>query len=93
MREKFGGFTVWVIRLCHFPGESCFSVANRIKISGCGWMTSDKKEDFIRRFRDLLDGERIPEKARPYYIRHLERWGTAVRHRPAGVDKKDFLEG
>jgi integron integrase len=56
-------------------------------------MTSDKKEDFIRRFGDLLGRERIPEMARPYYIRHLERWGTAVRHRPAGVDKKDFLEG
>ncbi len=56
-------------------------------------MASDKKADFNRRFGDLLNSERIPEKARPYYIRHLERWGSAVRHRPAGVDKKDFLEG
>jgi hypothetical protein len=70
-----------------------FLFADGMKISGCGWMTSDKKEDFIRGFQDLLDRERIPEKARPYYNRHLERWGTAVRHRPAGVDKKDFLEG
>jgi len=56
-------------------------------------MTSRKKEDFSRRFIDLLERERVPAKARQYYVRHLERWGSAFRQRPAEVDKKDFLEG
>lgn len=42
---------------------------------------------------DLLDSERVPERARPYYIRNLESWGAGVRGRPAGVGKQDFLEG
>ncbi len=56
-------------------------------------MTSHKKDEFSRGFQDLLVRERVPEKARPYYLRHLERWGAAFRLRPAGVAKKDFLEG
>lgn len=56
-------------------------------------MTSDKKEEFSRRFQDLLVREGVPEKARPYYARHLERWGVAFRQRPANVEKHDFLEG
>ena len=56
-------------------------------------MTSGKKEDFLRRFRELLVQRGVSEKARPYYERHLERWGAALRKRPEGVSKKDFLEG
>lgn len=56
-------------------------------------MASDKKEAFLGIFRDLLEKERVAEKARAYYVRHLERWGGAFRQRPAGMAKKDFLEG
>ncbi len=56
-------------------------------------MTSHKKDEFSRDFQDLLVRERVPEKARPYYLRHLERWGAAFRQRPAGISKKDSLEG
>ncbi len=56
-------------------------------------MTSHKKDEFSRDFQDLLVRERVPERARPYYLRHLERWGAAFRQRPAGISKKDFLEG
>ncbi|MFD2258142.1 hypothetical protein ACFSSA_15785 [Luteolibacter algae] len=55
-------------------------------------MTSGKKDEFLRDFQDLLVRERVPEKSRPYYLRHLERWGVAFRQRPAGISKKDFLE-
>jgi hypothetical protein len=56
-------------------------------------MTSSKKEDFSRGFVELLGKEGISEMARPYYLRHLERWGVAFRQRPAEMSKKDFLEG
>jgi hypothetical protein len=56
-------------------------------------MTSSKKENFSRDFIKLLGKERISEKARPYYLRHLERWGVAFRQRPAEMGKKVFLEG
>lgn len=56
-------------------------------------MTSSKKADFLRNFNDLLNREGIPEKARLYYVRHLERWGVAVRQRPVEMGKGDFLEG
>jgi len=56
-------------------------------------MTRSKKEEFSRRFWSLLVEEGVSEKARPYYMRHLERWGVAVRQRPVDVGKKDFLEG
>ncbi|MFK7851435.1 MAG: integron integrase, partial [Akkermansiaceae bacterium] len=32
------------------------------------------------------------ERARPYYARHLERWGQAFRKRNKEQSKKDFLE-
>ena len=56
-------------------------------------MTSYKKDDFLTDFMELLLREGVPEKARPYYFRHLERWGAAFRQRPTGVAKQDFLEG
>lgn len=56
-------------------------------------MTSHKRDAFLRGFHELLAKERVPEKARPYYLRHLERWGVAFRQRPAGVSKQDFLDG
>ena len=56
-------------------------------------MTSNKKEEFSRQFMGLLVREGVSERARPYYMRHLERWGAAMRRRPAGMGRKDFLEG
>lgn len=56
-------------------------------------MTSRKREEFSRRFDELLKVERVSEKARPYFVRHLERWGVAFRKRPVDVAKQDFLEG
>ena len=56
-------------------------------------MTSRKKDEFSRCFKDLLIKERVPERAQPYYLRHLERWGVAFRQRPAGVSQQEFLEG
>ncbi|MCH7228547.1 hypothetical protein MLD59_20570, partial [Verrucomicrobiaceae bacterium E54] len=37
--------------------------------------------------------ERVAERARPYYLKHLERWGAALRARPSETSKQDFLEG
>lgn len=56
-------------------------------------MTRNKKDAFLRDFEDLLVQERIAERARPYYLKHLERWGAALRARPTGTSKEDFLEG
>ena len=42
-------------------------------------MTSSKKEEFSRRFVDLLVKECVSEKARHYFVRHLEPWGSAFR--------------
>jgi hypothetical protein len=56
-------------------------------------MTSSKKEDFSRDFLGLLGKEGISEKARPYYLRYLERWGVVFRLRPAEMSERDFLEG
>ena len=49
-------------------------------------------EEFFRLFQDLLAKERVPEKVRPYYHKHLERWGLAFRRRPVGLAKQDFLD-
>ena len=56
-------------------------------------MTRSKREDFRRRFEDLMEKVGVAPKARPYYHRHLERWGQALRRRPAGQSAPDFLEG
>ena len=56
-------------------------------------MASRKRDELSKRFEDLMEGERVPKKARPYYVRHLERWGAAFRQRPPEVGKQDFLEG
>lgn len=47
----------------------------------------------MKDFEDLLVHERIAERARPHYVKHLERWGAALRARPKGASKEDFLEG
>ena len=56
-------------------------------------MTRNKKDAFLKDFEDLLVHERIAERARPHYVKHLERWGAALRARPTGTSKEDFLEG
>ncbi len=55
-------------------------------------MASCSREEFFRLFQDLLAKERVPEKVRPYYHKHLERWGLAFRRRPVGLAKQDFLD-
>jgi len=39
--------------------------------------TSSTRPSNWQRYIDLLDRERIPEKARPYYMRHVERFIAA----------------
>lgn len=41
----------------------------------------------------MLLERRVSEKVRPYFMRHLENWGVALRVRPSGVSKEDFLDG
>jgi site-specific recombinase XerD len=56
-------------------------------------MPSLNKEQFQREFAALLVRERVPEKAREYYQRHLEHWGRALRQRRHDQSMKDFLDG
>jgi len=56
-------------------------------------MTRDKKDQFFRDFGLLMAQKGVAENARPYYLKHLERWGAVLRARPKGVSKEEALEG
>jgi integron integrase len=58
-----------------------------------GGVASRKKEEFQRDFLNLLAQQQVPERFRRYYVRHLERWGLALRSKPKETPKEDFIEG
>jgi integron integrase len=55
--------------------------------------TSSTRPSNWQRYIDLLDRERVPEKARPYYMRHVERFIAAFPgRRLSSLDKAEISE-